>query len=99
MPEATEDEVTYIQQVVGNILYYARVVDLTVLMALSTIASKQAKVTKTTIKNVKTMLDYLALFSDATVRFVASDMVLNIHSDASYKPFKGAKNRASSHDS
>ena len=45
-PEATEDEVTYIQQVVGTILYYARAVDLTVLMALSTIASEQAKATK-----------------------------------------------------
>ena len=59
-PEATKEEVTYIQQVVGTILYYARAVDLTVLMALSTIASEQAKATKKTIKNVGQMLDYLA---------------------------------------
>ena len=88
---------TYIQQVVGTILYYARAVDLTVLMALSTIASEQAKATKKTIKNVGQMLDYLAWFADATVRFVASDMILNIHLDASYQSSKGAKSRASGH--
>jgi hypothetical protein len=96
-PEATEDEVTYIQQVVGTILYYARAVDITVLMALSTIASEQAHATQTTIKNVKQMLDYLAWHPDATIRFHASDMVLNIHSDASYLSAKGAKSRASGH--
>ena len=96
-PEATEDEVTYIQQVVGTILYYARVVDITVLMALSTLASEQAKATKTMIKNVGQMLDYLAWHPDATIRFYASDMILNIHSDASYLSAKGAKSRASGH--
>jgi hypothetical protein len=30
------------------------------------------------------LLDYLAHHSDAKVRFYASDMVMNIHSDASY---------------
>ena len=83
-PEATEEEVKYIQQVVGTILYYARAVDLTLLMALSTIASEQATATKTTIKNAKQLLDYLAWHPNATIRFHASDMILNIHSDASY---------------
>ena len=36
-PEATEEEIKYIQQVVGTILYYAQAVDLTLLMALSTL--------------------------------------------------------------
>ena len=96
-PEATEEEVKYIQQVVGTILYYARAVDITVLMALSTIASEQARATQTTIKNVKQLLDYLAWHPDATIRFHASDMILNIHSDASYLSAKGAKSRASGH--
>ena len=81
----------------GTILYYARAVDITVLMALSTIASEQAKTTKTTIKNMQQMLDYLAWHPNATIRFVASDMVLNIHSDASYLSAKGAKSRAAGH--
>jgi len=93
-PEAIEDEVKYIQKVVDTILYYARAVDIAVLMALSTIlASEQAKATQTTIKIVKQMLDYLAWHPGATIRFVASEMVLNIHSDASYLSAKGAKSR------
>ena len=66
-PKATKDEVNYIQQVVGTILYYVRVVNITVLMALSTIASEQAKATKTTISNVKQMMDYLAWHPNATI--------------------------------
>jgi hypothetical protein len=30
------------------------------------------------------LLDYLAMHPDATIRFYESDMVLHIHSDASY---------------
>ena len=49
-PPDTKEEITRIQQVVGSILYYAISVDLTVIMALSTITSKQAKSKKTTLK-------------------------------------------------
>ena len=64
-------------------------------MALSTIASKQAKTTKITLKNVHQVLDDLATKQDATIKFHASDMVLNIHSDESYLSTKNAKSRAS----
>ena len=49
--------------------------DLTFLMALSTIASEQAKGTDNTILKTKQLIDYLATHSDATVQFYASDMV------------------------
>ena len=78
-PPTTKEEITRIQQVVGSILYYSRAVELTVIMALSTITSEQAKATKTTLKNVHQVLDYLATNIDAMIRFHASDMVLNIH--------------------
>jgi hypothetical protein len=55
-------------------------------MALSTIASKQAKGTKSTMKKCKQLLDYLATHPNATVQFHASDMILSIHSDASISP-------------
>ncbi len=32
----------------------------------------------------KQLLDYLATYPDATIRFCASDMIMNVHSDASY---------------
>jgi hypothetical protein len=82
---------------VGSILYYARAVDMTVLMSLSTIASEQATATKQTITNTEQLLDYLATHPNATMRFSASDMILNIHSDASYLSARGAKSRASGH--
>jgi hypothetical protein len=64
--------------------YYTRAVDLTILMALSTIASKQSKGTQNTMMKTKQLMDYLPTHSNTTVRFHTSDMILNIHSDASY---------------
>ena len=72
-----------IQQVVGGVLYYARAVDSTVLPALSSIASEQASATEMTEKKAAQQLNYLATHSKAVVRYYASDMILNIHSDAS----------------
>ncbi len=42
----TDAEIKQVQKIVESILYYARAVDLTILMALSTIASEQTKGTK-----------------------------------------------------
>jgi len=72
-PPLFPDIIKHIQRVIGSILYYARAVDLTVLMALSTIASEQAHDTKNTMPKTKQLLDYLATHSEATVRFHASD--------------------------
>ena len=43
-----------------DILYYARAVDPTMLVALSTIASEQASPTRETVKKVDQFLDYAA---------------------------------------
>ena len=96
-PPATKEKITHIQKVVESILYYVRVVDLTVLVSLSAIASEYAKAMKTTLKNVNQMLDYLVTNPDTAIRFHASDVILNIHSDASHLSAKIAKSRASGH--
>ena len=75
-----------VQQVVGGLLYYARAVDLTILPALSAIASEQTKATEATEARVNQLLDYVATKPNAKVRYHASDMILNIHSDASTFP-------------
>ena len=67
-PLLNTSKVKRVQQVVGSILYYARAVDLSILMALSSIASDQAKATGKTEDQVKQLLDYLASHPDATVR-------------------------------
>jgi hypothetical protein len=70
---------------------------MTVLMALSSIASEQTKGSEHTLEKAYQVLDYLASHPDAVVRFQASDMVLNIHSDASYLSEPKARSRACGH--
>jgi hypothetical protein len=81
------------QQIVGSILYYARVVDMTILMALSTIMSKQTLAPEKTMIKCTQFLDHLASNSDAKVCFYTSDMVMNIHSNASYLSEAKARSR------
>ena len=83
-PTLGEREWWRIQQVVGTILYYARAVDMTILASLSSTASEQANAKEGALVKMKHMVDYSATHPGATVRFCASDMILNIHSDASY---------------
>ena len=96
-PKLDEKDIKRIQQIVGNILYYAHAVDMTVLAALSTIAINQTNATKRTMDRFIQQLDYLASNQNAKVRFHALDMVLNIHSDASYLSELGARSRACGH--
>ena len=73
-------------------MYYACAVDLTTLITLSSIASEQARVTTITEQHIAQLLDYLHTHKDATIRYVVSDMILNIHSDASYLSEPQAEN-------
>ena len=86
-----------VQRIVGSILYYARAVDLTVLMALSTIAAEQTIATTNTLAKCTQLLDYLSDNSEATIRYYASDMIMNIHSDASYLSEAKARSRTCGH--
>jgi hypothetical protein len=73
-----------VQQVLGTFLYYGQAVDSTMLTALSSIASTQAKPTQETMENIKLFLDYAASNQDAIITYNASDMILAVHSNASY---------------
>jgi len=70
---------------------------MTVLVALSTIVSQRSKATKNTWNIMKQLLDYLASHSEDTIPYRASDIVLNIHSNASYISEPNARSRACSH--
>jgi hypothetical protein len=82
------------QQVVGSLLYYARAVNLTIFMALSKIATQESAPTENTKKRVDQFLDYMWTHPDATIQYRASDMILNVHSDASYLSAPRACSRA-----
>ncbi len=51
-------------------------------MALSEIASQQAAPTENMMKCVDQFLDYMWTHLDAIIQYRASDMILNVHSDA-----------------
>jgi hypothetical protein len=62
-------------------------------MPLNDIAMEQTKVTEKTQAATNKLLDYLATHPDATTRYHASDMILHIHSDASYLSVSNARSR------
>ena len=75
--------INHVHKIFSIILYYARSVEPTILMELSTLASEQANAAVQTIKNLHQLLDYLGTHPYATIRYYASDMILDLQSDAS----------------
>jgi len=92
-----KEETTKIQQIVGSLLYYGRAVDPTILVALGSIASQQNKPTATTAEAVTKLLNYVATHPNAIIRYKKSDMILHVHSDASYLSEPQARSRAGGH--
>jgi hypothetical protein len=90
-PPLTATQCITIQKVTGSVLYYARAVDPTVLMPLNDIATEQTNATEKTQAATNQMLDYMDTHPDATIRYHASDMILHIHSDASYLSVSNAR--------
>ena len=100
--EIEEDELDasgklFVQQLLGTFLYYGRAVDSTMLVALGSIATDQARPTKTTLEKVEQFLDYAASQDYAVVSYHASDMVMAVHSDASYLSESKARSIAGGH--
>jgi hypothetical protein len=83
-----------IQQVVGALLYYGRAIDGTIMTAISSLAYQQATATEDTEAKLPQLLNYCSSHPDATIRYHASDMILNIHSDAGYLHEPEAQSRA-----
>jgi hypothetical protein len=90
----TPDGIHRLQEIIGVLLYYARAVDNTMLVALSSLASAQSQGTEATAKAATQLLNYAATHPDAVVRFHASDMILHIDSGASYLSEPKARSRA-----
>jgi hypothetical protein len=92
-PPLTAQQCLTIQKVTGSVFYYARAVDPTVLMPLNGITTEQTKATEKTQAATNQMLDYLATHPDTNIRYHASDMILHIHSDASYLSVSNVQRR------
>lgn len=84
LPPLDKSSKKFIQEVTGMFLFYARVVNSTMLVTLSSLAAEHATPTERTIQKYLQFLDYTATQDDAIVTYKASKMVLAIHGDASY---------------
>jgi hypothetical protein len=85
------------QGIIGTVLYYRRVVDPTILPAISAIASHQAQGTEAMADACHQLLDYVATYPNAGICYLASDMIFAAHTDALYLSKHNAHNRASAH--
>ena len=96
-PPLSKEDKTWIQQVTGVFLFYARAIDSALLPALSSIASEQTNPTENTMRKCKQHLDYYASQEEAIITYSRSDMVLAIPSDASYLSKPNVGSRAGGH--
>ncbi len=96
-PPPNKEEAKYIQAVTGTLLYHGRVVDNTILPALSAIATKQAQPTEKTKETITQLLDYCATQEEAIITYSSSKMILAVHSDAGYCNEKKSRSRAGGH--
>ncbi|KAL7474071.1 hypothetical protein ACHAW6_000066, partial [Cyclotella cf. meneghiniana] len=95
-PTLSKDKKTFVQEVIGVFLYYARAVDCTMLTALGSLTAQQASPTKNTLAKIHQFL-YALSHPDAVITYQASDMVLEAHSDASYLSETKVSSRADGH--
>jgi hypothetical protein len=93
-PALSDKDINKIQQLRGTLLYYARSVDPTLIMDINVLASEQSKATAVTADKVIKLLNYCNTHPETKIRYHASDMILHIHSDASYLSEREAKSRA-----
>ena len=80
----TPQAIKQLQKIVGTFLFYSRAIDPSMLTALSIIATEQTQGTQTTKEKAEHFLTYATTHPNATIKFYKSDMILKIHSDASY---------------
>ena len=96
-PKLSPQAIKHLQQIVGSFLFYSRAVNPTMLTALSIIATEQTQGTHTTKEKAEHFLTYAALHPNATIKFYKSDMILKIHSDASYLSERHGRSHAGGH--
>jgi len=89
----TAEQKRKIQSIIGSLLYYARAVDPTLLPAINTIAMQQSIATEETMQAAHKLLDFVATYPNAAIIYNSSDMILHVHSDASFLSAPKARSR------
>jgi hypothetical protein len=90
-PALSDKDVSKLQQLTGTLLYYTRAVDPPLIMPINVLASEQSNATDVTADKVIKLLNYCNTHPETKICYHASDMILHIHSDASYLSENEAK--------
>jgi hypothetical protein len=93
-PALSDKDVNKLEQLTGTLLYYVRAVDSTLDMPINVLASEQSKAKEITADKVIKLLNYCNTHPETKIRYHASEMILQIHSDTSYLSEYEAKSRA-----
>ena len=78
----TSQEITQVQSILGAFLYDARAIDEIMLTAINNISTQQAKPRKNTGVKIERLLNDTVTYPHIKIRFHASDMILQVNSDA-----------------
>ena len=83
-PLASETDKKTLQSVIGTLLYYSRAVDPSICTALHELGSIQSKPTQNDMLKMNRLLGYVSKYRNIAIRYHASNMILQLLSDASY---------------
>ena len=75
-PLLEKDGNTLVRRIIGSLLFYARMIDMTLLVATNDLALQQSHSTTTTLNLCTWLLNYVALHPNASITYKRSDMIL-----------------------
>jgi hypothetical protein len=93
-PLLNKEDTKHVQAVMGTLLYS---VDSTILTALSSLATEQAKPMQKMMEKVKQLLDYCTSQEEAIITYNKCKTILVVHSNAGYCNKKKPHSRAGGH--
>ena len=93
-PPLNAKELKFLQRVVGKLLFFTRMVDPTIEVAVNCLGSIQAKATTRVNKDVERLLQYVAHHPEPCLVYRPSTMQLVIHSDGSHLSESKSRSRA-----
>ena len=87
----------FTQEVTSTFLFYVHIFNSTMFKALSAIIVEQVNPTEKVLLKTNQFLDYTATIDEAIITYGASNIILAIHSDASYLSESKARSRIGGH--
>jgi hypothetical protein len=96
-PPFSTEGVKRIQGIIGTLLYYACAVNNKLLVTLSTLSSQQTTATEATNVAMNQLLNYLTTYPDGGTTYLASNMILCTHTNASFHNKSKGHSQASTH--